>query len=132
MYGKEKMPKMADKGRKSSFESMKDPAHMDAKMSVLEELRDMAMQMMGEKVSPDEIKEVSVAAKSPEGLKEGLEMAKHVLPDDVHDTASAMGAPDSEHYSDDDESQLEELKAMVAEIEARRAAKIRGETVEQE
>lgn len=127
MYDKGKLPKMGDKGRKSSFETMKDPKHMDAKMSVLEELRGMAMQMMGEKVAPDEIDALSISKKPAGELQEQVDLSINVLPDDVHDTASAMGTPDSAQYSDEDDAEIEEVRSMLQELEANRARKMRGE-----
>lgn len=58
----------------------------DAKMSVLNELRDMASGMMGDRVKDKlpgkSMKEVSVAAPDAKGLQKGLDLASHMLPDD--------------------------------------------------
>lgn len=62
-----------------------------AKMDVLHELRQMAMEMMGEKVRgkmPHEMHGVEVMAPDQEGLEKGLDMAKHSLPDEEQDEES--------------------------------------------
>lgn len=53
----------------------------DAKMAVLEELRDLAKQLMSDKLGDrlGKMQEVSVQAPDKKGLSEGLDMAKDVL-----------------------------------------------------
>lgn len=54
-------------------------AHAHAKMQVLHELRNMAMDMMGDKVKgrlPHEMHGVEVVAPDQKGLEKGLDMAK--------------------------------------------------------
>lgn len=103
-------------------DAMCGPDHeSDAKMSVLEELRNMAMGMMGEKVdkkmSPigggDDMKQVTVASDDPEGLKQGLDMAKEVVP----------GMEGSEGGMDDD-MELDEIEAMIKELEDKKRQKL--------
>lgn len=56
-----------------------DNAHAEAKMQVLHELRNMAMNMMGDKVKdrmPHEMHSVEVDAPDRAGLSKGLDMAK--------------------------------------------------------
>ncbi len=72
--------------RMMNEEDGREAGHEDAKMQVLEELREMAMSMMGDKMkhklSPmEEMKKVTVASPDQEGLEEGLEMASEVIPD---------------------------------------------------
>lgn len=106
----------------------------DAKMGVLNELREMAMNMMGNKVknhmSPeandDQMAQVSVAAKDPADLQKGLDLAKNVLPQQTHDTSAAMGTPDSNQYSDDDEMSIEEIDSMLQELQDKRREKMMG------
>lgn len=108
----------------------------DAKMGVLNELREMAMNMMGNKVknhmSPkandEQMAEVSVSAKDSEGLKKGLDLAKNVLPQQKHDTAQAMGTPDSEQYSEDDDMSIEEIESLLQELQDKRRAKMSSPT----
>lgn len=106
----------------------------NAKMDVLNELREMAMNMMGNKVknhmSPeandDQMAQVSVAAKDPADLQKGLDLAKNVLPQQTHDTSAAMGTPDSNQYSDDDEMSIEEIDSMLQELQDKRREKMMG------
>jgi len=66
-----------------------DDDHSAAKMQVLQELRDMAMQMMHDRVSdkmPHEMHGVEVMAPDKEGLAKGLDLAQKVLPN-AEDTA---------------------------------------------
>lgn len=49
----------------------------DAKMSVVHDMKKMAMDAMGDKLKG--LKKVSVASDSPEGLKMGLEKAKELV-----------------------------------------------------
>lgn len=95
----------------------------DAKMKVLEQLRDMAMGMMGEKVDKkmappmgDDMKQVTVAADDEAGLKEGLDMAKDVVP------GMEMGG--EAHPADD--MSAEEIDAMIAELESKKREKMMG------
>lgn len=62
------------KKKKKSKEMSKDMSH---KMEILEQLKAMASEMMGEDLGG--LKKVTVAAKDQEGLEEGLEKAKELL-----------------------------------------------------
>lgn len=67
-----------------------DNAHAEAKMQVLHELRNMAMNMMGDKVKDRmPMHEVDVAAPDREGLQAGLKMAQHLT------KKGPVGPPDS-------------------------------------
>lgn len=68
-------------------------AHAAAKMSVLHELRDMAMNMMHDKVKGHlPLHEVDVSAPDAAGLHEGLDMAKSLIPKSLNaDRDSSMG-----------------------------------------
>lgn len=73
-----------------------DSAHASAKMQVLHELRNMAMDMMGDKVKHKmpghEVHEVEVAAPDAAGLRKGLDMAKSVIPKSLNaDRDSSFG-----------------------------------------
>lgn len=100
----------------------KDSMHKEAKMQILEELRDMAMKMMGEKLSPEDAKmqEVTVMAQDPEGLKEGLEMAEDVLPE--KESLSDM----AEMESEDEDMDLDEIEEQIRELEELRRKKMMG------
>ncbi len=91
----------------------------DAKMQVLKELRDMAIEMMGEKLPgrKEEMKQVTVAAPDREGLEEGLEMASSL----------ASESPEmemSEELGHDEDMDLEEIEAQIRELEDLRRAKL--------
>ena len=74
-----KFEKMMEKKMKDKKGDM--PEHeRDAKMSVLEHVRQMAHDMMKDKLDGG-MKKVSVASPSKEGLKEGLETAHDMLGD---------------------------------------------------
>lgn len=105
---KEMMDKMmmADKPEQSD----------DAKMEVLNELRDLAMSLMGDKMKDKmgmapEMKEVTVAAPDQEGLTQGLEMAKKI-------------APHADEMTDDSDMDLEDIEAQIRELEDMRRAKM--------
>lgn len=91
-------------------------AKFDAKMEVLEKLRNMAKEMMGsELTAPKEMKQVSVAAPDKESLEEGLSMASELMDQ----------APDDEELKDEMEAEEEdpaELDRQIAELMARKAA----------
>lgn len=65
----DKMDKLLMK-KKDKKGSMMPEHERDAKMSVLEHVRDMAQDMMKGKL--DGMKKVTVASDSPDGLKEGF------------------------------------------------------------
>lgn len=66
-----------------------DNAHAEAKMQVLHELRNMAMDMMGDKVKDRMPMHVDVAAPDAEGLQKGLSVAQHLA------KKGPLGPPDS-------------------------------------
>lgn len=115
-----------------------DDDHSAAKMQVLQELRDMAMQMMHDRVGdkmPHEMHGVEVMAPDQEGLKHGLDLAQKVLPEDH----SGMGQPDRSHAmspdanlgpdhmenpgENDDDMDDDELDSMIAELQAKKASR---------
>lgn len=79
-----------------------DPQYKDAKMSVLQEIRDLASKHMGEDLKGAG-HEVSVAAPDKEGLKAGLDVASHML-------GSEDGSPSAEEadHMEDDGKEAEE------------------------
>lgn len=89
----DKMKKMLDKkkgqGKMSEVEK-------DAKMSVVNHMKDMASKMMGDHVKG--LKKVSIASNSGEGLKEGLHKAEEILDSRSEDGHSSMH--DSENEMD--------------------------------
>lgn len=115
--------------------------HAHAKMQVLQELRDMAMGMMHDRLKdkmPHEMHGVEVMAPDKEGLEHGLDMAKKVLPDAEHQL-SGHGQPDDSHAmeadaddapghlenpgEDEDDMDDDELDSMIAELQAKKAAR---------
>lgn len=93
-----------------------DSSEHDAKIQVLEELRELAMSMMGDKMkkhlSPAEkMQEVTVAAPDKESLSEGLELAQEVL-------------PEMPEESEDDDMELDEIESMIRDLEEKKRAKL--------
>jgi hypothetical protein len=88
------------------------PDHDTAKLEVLEELREMAMKLMGDKMggkmSP--MQEVTVAAPDKAGLEQGLAAAQEIVPE--------MEA------SADDDMEMEEIEALIRELEDKKRAKM--------
>lgn len=94
----------------------KSDAKFDAKMKVLQQLRDMAQELMGQDMSaPADMKEVSVAAPDKEGLEKGLDLASAMMEE----------APEGE-LEEDDEIAVEEdpndIDRQIAELMAKKAA----------
>jgi len=63
--------------KKKKEDSEMSPTHKAAKMSVLSELRDQAMEAMGNGLKAKQ--KVAVSASSPEGLEKGLDKAKEIV-----------------------------------------------------
>lgn len=102
MFGKE------DSGMSESSES-------DAKLSVLEELRDLATKLMGDKMPKDHKEEglqVSVAAPDEKSLAEGLGLAEEMMP--------SM----SSNKHEDHDMELEEIEQQIKELEELRRTKL--------
>lgn len=111
--------------KKKAAEQSKDPVdpkQMEAKASAIKNLMGSLREMMGGELK-DGLKKVTVASDSPEGLEEGLELAKKVVP-------SGMGeAVESEEHeeleSDDTQSEenrkIAELEKQIAELKAKMA-----------
>lgn len=98
---------------------MGDDSKHQAKLEVLQELRNMAMELMGDKMkshfpSDDEheMKQVTVAAPDQEGLKKGLDMASE-MSDSPHAEAGM-----------DDDMDLDEIESMIRELEDKRREKL--------
>lgn len=113
------MKNMLDKLAKSKSDDHQD--HSDAKMHVLQELREMAMNMMGEKMRGKLPGEIHGA--------EGLDLAGEVAP-------AADGQPDRSHALDNDSKHPmqnpgedhddmsdDELDAMISELEAKKSSR---------
>lgn len=115
---KDFMSKMDDKSEMGDGDS-------DAKLSVLQELRDMCRKMMGEKHeskmgmgAPSDMQAVTVAAPDDESLEKGLEMAKGVVPgEEGHEHEFGMGG-------ESDDMELEEIESMIQELEAKKRDKM--------
>jgi hypothetical protein len=100
-----------------------------AKLSVLQELRKMAMDAMGDKLGSklgggDEApKQVSVLADNPDDLKKGLDMAKHVA-----DKGPLMADGDSGDSSlgsdNDDDLSLDEIEQLMQELAQKKREKM--------
>lgn len=103
----------------SEEKSPEDMAKMKAKMEVIEELRQMAADMMGEGLK-NGMSKVTVAADDEEGLKEGLEMAEDVVeegPEAMMAKKSDSYEPMSEEMDEEDEySSPEDIDAKIAKL----------------
>lgn len=73
-----------------------------AKIDVVQHLRDMASEAMGDKM--DGLKKVSVMSDSPEGLKEGLDKAREVV-----------SGPEMEEMKDHAENDMGDYKSALEE-----------------
>ncbi|MBA3920344.1 MAG: hypothetical protein H0X31_01020 [Nostocaceae cyanobacterium] len=110
--------------------------HAEAKMQVLNELRNMAMGMMGDKVKSKLPMQVEVAAPDKAGLKKGLDLASSLVPghDDMdaepgmedaseeeaaeeHDEENGMAPED-----DEDDMSPEEIDSMIEELQKKKQA----------
>lgn len=95
-----------------------DPANKDAKMKVLDALD----QMMDDEDAPN-LKKVTVASDSPEGLIEGLDVAQETMEEVGEDGIEAIfpeeGMEEGCIMEDEmsKEDQIAELKAQLAELE---------------
>lgn len=110
-----------------------DNSHAEAKMQVLNELRDMAMEMMGEKVKgklPGQMHGVEVMAPDKEGLEKGLDLAKAVLPEEspeeesmeeklhpgIHEEVEEQMSPGDDMYDDMSPEELDEEIQRLKEL----------------
>lgn len=105
----------------------------EAKMKVLNELRDMAMGMMGDKVKDKlpGMKSISVSAPDKEGLEKGLDLAQSLAGDSGKQSSSAIAdamdaSPEeaSEESDMDDDMSADEIDMMIKELQAKKAAKL--------
>jgi hypothetical protein len=95
-----------------SGQSEPDDSHAEAKMQVLQELRNMAMDMMGEKVKgkmPREMHGVEVMAPDQEGLAKGLDLAKKVLPEGSPEEEASESPQEEAMEMSSDESMYEDM-----------------------
>lgn len=101
--------------------SEEQDSHATAKMQVLQELRDMALGMMGGKMKsafPDkEMHGVEVMAPDQKGLHAGLEMAQHALPGDEQNENPDEEASESPSEEADEEMSPKEIDAEIARLE---------------
>jgi hypothetical protein len=104
--------------KKQSQAPQNGDSDQQAKLDVLKELRSMAMEMMGDKMQSHfpgkDIQEVTVAAPDREGLEQGLEVAKDLSAD----------APSQEESDLDDDMDLEEIEALIRDLEEKRREKL--------
>jgi len=107
--------------KKKGNEEM-SPMVKQAKMGILENLRDMADSQMGEKLM--NMKKVSVASDSKEGLASGLEKAKEMIESQADEESSEdesdMEAMDARNHMEEDAEQAamseEEINAKLEEL----------------
>lgn len=124
MFGK--MDKLLEKKKKSG-EGMLSDNEKNAKMGVLQDLRNQASQAMGGKLK--DLKKVTVASNDENGLKAGLDKAKEIIDqkrpgfheaDDGHTKHSLFGEGTAEEEME--ESPEEEASEMHAGPEAHQHA----------
>jgi hypothetical protein len=109
------------------------PVEKEAMMKVCQQIMDDMDDMMSDSLKPAKgMAKVSVAASSPEGLKEGLESAEEVVDGEAgeeemesEDDGEPLGASPLKglynHAMAEEESE-EELDAKIAELMAKKAA----------
>jgi len=113
---KEFMKMMKDK--QGNMEDMSSTKR-DAKSKVLQELRDLMKGVSGENIK--NLKKVTVASDSPEGIKAGLEKAGEMMePSDEEPTQ--MSSDDSESEEESNEYEQMGKEELVAELEKIKAA----------
>ncbi len=91
-------------------EPMKDE-HYDAKMAILEQLRELAHELMNDKYG-DKMKgmrEVSVQAPNKEGLTKGLNMAQQLVGDHEEGPPEEEASESPEEESSEDEMDAEDM-----------------------
>lgn len=121
-----KLDKLMAKKKKPEM----DPMEKEAKMSVIKQMMDLAHEAMGEKIGG--LKKVTVASDSPEGIKAGLELAKHKIGDlsEKHEDDGIEEFPASEEESaeheasenPEEEMSEHELDAKLEELMAKKKA----------
>lgn len=108
-------------GKDQGYDDQYEKDKMGAKMEVLEELRKMAMGMMGEgmdKYGSDEMQKITVASPDKEGLMEGLDKAEDMMDsmpaEEGYKPAEEMG---ESAYEGDSEYMPEDMMAGDEEYE---------------
>lgn len=113
----------------SKDEEGPDKDKMMAKMKVIHELRQMAQDMMGEKLD-EGMKKVTVASDDKEGLKEGLEKAEEIVEEgpeammgdemmprkDSYEPEDLMAMEESDDMEYEEEMSEEDIDAKIAEL----------------
>lgn len=136
------MKEFTDLLKKKASEQSKEPADpkkMHAKASAIKHLMGSLKDVMGGELK-DGLKKVTVASDSPEGLEEGLDLAKKVIPTGMGEEnaptpkgveeldgemADAEMEDDSEHelQESDEDRKVAELEKQLAELKAKKALK---------
>jgi hypothetical protein len=106
---------------KSKSQKKMMPLEKDAKMQAVKAMRQMASEEMAMPLK--NLKKVSVAADSEEGLKEGLEKAEEIVEQGMPKESMSEEYEDSEEMSEDmhempEEMSLEEVESKIAKLEA--------------
>jgi hypothetical protein len=110
---KKLMEEMANKDGKMS------PEDKEAKVAVLKALKKVAgelmAEIMNEKMAPESMKQVTVAAADEEGLKEGLEKAEEVV-EQLPEMEESEESEDEEMMAENDgeESDEDKLRNLLA------------------
>lgn len=109
-------------GKKDKEEPNKE--HIEAKMKVLQDLRDMMSHMMGDgmKKNHEELRRVAVMAQDKQGLEHGLDKAKEIvegMPEGQeespeHEASESPEEEMSEHQMSDEDidKEIERLQMM--------------------
>lgn len=101
------MQKMSGKKKESGMSD----TEMSAKKSILSGIKEMAEKAMGGKVHG--LKKVTVASDSPEGLKEGLELAKEKISEEPKKESEAEEVAEEMEESSEGEVREDESKGIV-------------------
>jgi hypothetical protein len=126
------MKEFTDLLKKKAEEQGKEPvdaSKMQAKASAIKNLMGSLKEVMGGELK-DGLKKVTVASNSPEGLAEGLDLAKKVVPtgmgeseeEELGESPELESIEDEsvEHGSDEDKK-IAELEKQLAELKAKKA-----------
>lgn len=92
-----------------------DDMKKQAKMNMLSELKGAASEAMGDQLK--NLKKVTVAADSKEGLKEGIEKASEMLGHEEHEAEESPAEEAAEHMEDMDMEDCDTPEKVDAKIE---------------
>ncbi len=112
--------KLMDMSSPKNYMDEGDSNKKQAKLEVLEELRKMAADMMGDDLD-EGMKQVTVASPSQEGLEEGLETAEGMIaemPEEImgDEGEDMMMAEEGDMEYEDEEMDIDQLEEKIARL----------------